>query len=130
MLLYTETVNDIFGGVSDSQVMSTLATAIASSSQALNDSGIDAEFRLVYAGPVRTSARVFTSSSFHILYERFIYNILDVQISFGIGVERKNLVHRSWSDYSLTVLELDLKFILILICKSRSSSEEVKQRRK
>lgn len=61
MLLFTETVNDIFGGVSDSQVMSTLATAIASSNQALNDSSIDAEFHLVYAGPVRIPARVFRS---------------------------------------------------------------------
>lgn len=59
MLLYTETVNDIFGGVSDSQVMSTLATAIASSNQALTDSNIDAEFHLVYTGPVRIPARVF-----------------------------------------------------------------------
>lgn len=66
MMLYTETIKSILGDLSDSQMDSTLAVAIASSSQALNNSNIDAEFRLVYVGPVRSSShlelRMFSAS--------------------------------------------------------------------
>lgn len=55
MLLYTEGVKATLGDVGDDQVESTLATAITSSNLALQNSEIDAEFRLVYTGPVRIS---------------------------------------------------------------------------
>lgn len=58
MMLYTETIKSVLGDLSDSQMESTLAVAIASSNQALNNSNIDAEFRLVYVGPVRSSSHI------------------------------------------------------------------------
>jgi len=62
MLLYTEGVKTTLGGVSDDQVESTLATAIASSNLALQNSQVNAEFRLVYTGPVRISTETLETS--------------------------------------------------------------------
>lgn len=70
MMLYTETIKSILGDLSDSQMDSTLAVAIASSNQALNNSSIDAEFRLVYVGPVRSSSHLALASCAVNLYMR------------------------------------------------------------
>ncbi|CAN0252790.1 unnamed protein product [Ascophyllum nodosum] len=52
MMLYTDDVKTMLGGVTDAQLESTFAAAIASSTEALTNSDIDAEFRLVFVGPL------------------------------------------------------------------------------
>ena len=59
MMLYTDDVKTMLGGVTDAQLESTFAAAIASSTEALTNSDIDAEFRLVFVGPVRFLTQIF-----------------------------------------------------------------------
>lgn len=53
MMLYTDDVKAMLGGISDAQLESTFAAAIASSTEALINSDIDAAFRIVFVGSVR-----------------------------------------------------------------------------
>ena len=53
MYLYTEGGKDVLGGISDTQMQTTLATALATSNQAMDNSAIDLTLSLVYIGLVR-----------------------------------------------------------------------------
>ena len=73
-MLYTDDVKTMLGGVTDAQLESTFAAAIASSTEALTNSDIDAEFRLVFVGPVRFLTQMFWP---------FLEGIVSRVISFG-----------------------------------------------
>ena len=53
MYLYTEGGKDVLGGISDAQMQTTLAAAIASANEAMTNSDIDLTLSLVYTGSVR-----------------------------------------------------------------------------
>ena len=59
MMLYTDDVKPMLGGVTDAQLESMFAAEIASTTEALTNSDIDAEFRLVFVGPVRILTQMF-----------------------------------------------------------------------
>lgn len=53
MYLYTEGAKDVLGGISDTQMQSTLATGLATANEAMTNSGIDLVLSLVHVGLVR-----------------------------------------------------------------------------
>lgn len=57
MMLYSEDGKGMLGNISDTQMQTTLATALSTSNEALVNSGIDMEFSLVHVGPVRACPR-------------------------------------------------------------------------
>lgn len=52
LYLYTKGVNEVLGDISDIQVQTTIATAIATTNQAMNNSKIDLEISPVHIGSV------------------------------------------------------------------------------
>lgn len=52
MYLYTKGVKEVLGDISDIQVQTTIATAIATTNQAMNNSKIDLEISPVHIGSV------------------------------------------------------------------------------
>ena len=71
-MLYTDDVKAMLGGISDAQLESTFAAAIATSTEALINSDIDAAFRIVFVGSVRTQYK-YSDRSQRIVFEGKIF---------------------------------------------------------
>ena len=75
MYLYTQGGKDLLGCISDAQMQTTLATALATSNDAMDNSDIDLTFSLVYVGQVRLVLSVtfciYSGSSSSTLSPRF-----------------------------------------------------------
>ncbi|CAN0145382.1 unnamed protein product [Ascophyllum nodosum] len=94
MYLYTEGGKDVLGGISDAQMQTTLAAAIASANEAMTNSDIDLTLSLVYTGSLpydedsTSSSTVLdnVSTDDDVADLRDIYEADLVQVAANLGV--------------------------------------------